>query len=112
MYSRVIPIVPGGQNLAQSVAFYKTHLGFEQTWEGGGFVGLKCGEVDIMLQQFGEKSFCENYMFRLQVKEIDALYARLKAAGVPKLGPLEMKPWNAYEFHLLDPAGVLIQCFK
>lgn len=108
----MIPIVPAGDDLDAVAAFYEEKLGFKRQWEGGGFVGLAYGDVQIMLQQFGDEQFCHNYMFRIQVQNIDAYYACLRELRVPGLGPLENKPWGSYEFHLADPAGVCVHFFR
>lgn len=111
-FVRAIPIVPAGENLEAALDFYEQKLGFERTWLGGGFAGLRFGDVHIMLQQFGNQQFCSNYMYRIEIKGLDAYYAQLRQRSVHKLGKLEVKPWGTYEFHLLDPAGVLIAFFE
>lgn len=111
-FKRAIPIVPAGDDLNGVASFYEQRLGFQRQWEGGGFVGLSCGDVEIMLQQFGDEQFRQNYMFRIQVENIDAYHARLRELRVPGVGPLETKPWGSYEFHLIDPAGVCVHFYK
>lgn len=111
-FTRTIPIVPAGEELNQVAAFYEEKLGFKRQWEGGGFVGLSCGDVEIMLQQFGDEQFRQNCMFRIKVENIDAYYAHLRELRVPGLGTLENKSWGSYEFHLIDPAGVCVHFFR
>lgn len=112
VFKRVVPVVPTGEAFDEVVKFYEGTLGFERVWVGGGYAGMRCGEAEILLQRFGDEAFRTSYVFRVQVADVDAYYARLKEIGVGRLGKLEVKPWGTYEFHLIDPAGVLIQFFR
>jgi predicted enzyme related to lactoylglutathione lyase len=41
----------------------------------------------------------------LATSDIDALHAKLKAAGCPIVGPPERQPWGGVLMHVKDPSG-------
>ena len=67
----LIPFVPSGRDYAAARRLF-AELGFEETWESGGFAGFRNGEARFILQRFENKEFAENLMIRLVVPDLDA----------------------------------------
>jgi catechol 2,3-dioxygenase-like lactoylglutathione lyase family enzyme len=105
------PFVPAGPDLDIALDFYERKLGFTRVWREGGYAGLKRGAAELILQQYDDRKFAENFMYAVKVQNIQQLYEEYQKSGVT-LGKLEMKPWGAVEFHVIDPAGVCIHFRK
>jgi uncharacterized glyoxalase superfamily protein PhnB len=105
------PFVPAGPDLNVALDFYEKKLGFTRLWHEGGYAGLKRGDAELILQQFDNRNFAENFMYVVKVRNIEQLYEEYKANGVNP-GKLEKKSWGSTEFHVIDPAGVCIHFKK
>ena len=105
------PFVPAGPDLNVALEFYEKKLGFTKVWEGGGYAGMNRGGAALILQQFDNRNFAENFMFEVRVQNIELLHEEYKANGVNP-GKLEKKSWGNTEFHVIDPAGVCIHFKK
>lgn len=92
------------KNLAKSVEFYKTKLGFSTHWEDG--IGWHQLYRDACVVMLGE---CEHdrsafetrnhsYFAYRDVQNIDELYNELESKGVEMLSKPEDKPWGQREF--------------
>ncbi|HET7042890.1 MAG TPA: VOC family protein [Gemmatimonadales bacterium] len=104
------------KDLAKSLAWYTEVLGFtvaNQRERDGKLVAsaLQAGDVRILLNQDdGAKGWTrvkgEGFSFTFTtVQDIDAIAARVKAAGHPlDTEPADM-PWGARVFRVLDPDG-------
>jgi len=112
-----IPILPA-RDLVETRAFYE-RLGFRAAgwWphEFGGYAILVRGDLSMHFFAFGEIAPGENYaQCYWRVKDVDALYAEYEAAGLsrsgmPRLEPVEDKPWGMREFAIIDPTGNLVR---
>ena len=112
-----IPIMPA-RDLFETRAFYE-RLGFQAAgwWpnEFGGYACLVRGDLRMHFFAFADISPEHNYaQCYWRVQDVDALYAELHAAGLPKsgtprLGPLEDRPWGMREFSIIDPNGNLVR---
>jgi methylmalonyl-CoA/ethylmalonyl-CoA epimerase len=104
-------------DLARSVAFYET-LGFSEAYRNDRGVMLAAGTVQLFLFAAGRREAPpvrrELGLFgnppgidhiSLAVSNVDALYRRLRQAGVVFGGPLEDQPWGARMVGLKDPDG-------
>src|SRR6516165_4824184 len=95
-------------DLARSVAFYET-LGFSEAYrnEGGVMLAAETAQrsdappVDRELGLFGNPPGIDHISFA--VSDVDALYARLRQAGVVFGGPPEDQSWGARMVGLKDP---------
>jgi uncharacterized glyoxalase superfamily protein PhnB len=59
------------------------------------------------------KNTAENTVCRINVKEIDALYAEFQPKGVVHSNaPLQERPWGTLEFGVVDEDGTLITFFE
>jgi catechol 2,3-dioxygenase-like lactoylglutathione lyase family enzyme len=104
-------------DLARSVAFYET-LGFSEAYRNDRGVMLAAGTVQLFLfasrrpdappvgRELGLFSNPPGIdHISLAVSDVDALYARLRQAGVVFAGPPEDQSWGARMAGLKDPDG-------
>jgi uncharacterized glyoxalase superfamily protein PhnB len=125
---RIVPILPS-KNIPESLEFYQHVYGFHNAWawtKSGqqltdfssvnpkdiGYGGLS--EPLIVHFWFSdEKHILESAGFRIEVEDIEAMYADCQAANcVHPNAPLETKPWGVKEFGTLDPSGVLVTIYQ
>ena len=103
-----------------SAGFVKDHLGFVEEMAQDGFVSLSRSDVgfNLIFLRIGLKTFkperlrghaADGLLVVFVVDDIDAEYARLQAAGVPIITPIETEPWGERYFQMSDPNGVVIQ---
>ncbi len=72
---------------------------------------VKRDSVQLFLLKNGDKHLAEGTSFRINVDQIEQLYAEFEAkdqAIIHPNGELETKPWGMKEFAIIDPAGVCI----
>lgn len=114
--ARAIPILPCRQ-LDATVAFYGL-LGFTLEFEENEpapYAILSLGGAELHFAgiadpaQAGLHGACY-----LRVPDADALHAHWRAAGVPdeglpRLGPIDDRPWGMREFALVDPDGNMLR---
>jgi hypothetical protein len=105
---RAIPLFPAPR-VSDAVAFYRDRLHFEPVFELAEYAGVSREGVEIHFWQCADRRIAENTSCRIEVANIDALYAEYNAAGVihPK-GRLEEKTWGFREFSAVDDAGNLL----
>ncbi len=107
----VTPLIPAGSRLADALAFYCEHLGFSVLWQADRMAGIERDRVSFNLVENSNREWAENASFSIGVSDLDALYQEYKE--IPALvGPLEMKPWNRREFHIIVPPGVALQFYQ
>jgi catechol 2,3-dioxygenase-like lactoylglutathione lyase family enzyme len=114
---RVAPILPA-RSLAETRAFYE-RLGFTTVgwWPhaSGGYAILVRGGLELHFFTFADLSPRDSYaQCYWRVPDVDALHADfarldLPAEGMPRLTPVEEKPWGVREFALVDPNGTLVR---
>jgi catechol 2,3-dioxygenase-like lactoylglutathione lyase family enzyme len=112
-----VPILPA-RNLVETRAFYE-RLGFETVgWWPDGFGGyaiLERGNLELHFFAFPDLDPFESYaQCYWRIAELDDLHAELRqlglpAEGIPRLTPVESKPWGVREFALVDPNGTLVR---
>lgn len=106
-------------DLARSLAFYETVLGFTQSFHHEGHsAGLARDGIAIRLKAAGKMpsgrsqerapEHLDAYLF---VTGIGALYSELEARGAPIVKPLETQHWGMLDFHVRDPDGYRL-CFS
>jgi hypothetical protein len=104
------PFVPSGPDFRLALAFFAA-LGFETSWEHGGYAGLRCGGAYFILQDINVLEWQENQMVVIEVESLDAFWAEIEPKDLParfpgaKLRPPTDFPWGR-EVHIVDPAGV------
>ena len=108
------PLIPGGEDLEKTVAFYEKQLGFKRIHQEGDPIHMaivKRDSAQIFLLKNGDKHLAEGTSLRINVNQIEQLYAEFQAKGGEMIHPngkLETKPWGMKEFVVLDPAGVCL----
>ena len=108
------PLIPGGEDLEQTVAFYEQQLGFQCIHQEGDPIYMaivKRDSAQIFLLKNGDKHLAEGTSLRINVNQIEQLYAEFQAKGGKMIhhnGKLETKPWGMKEFVVLDPTGVCL----
>ncbi|MDJ0690901.1 MAG: VOC family protein [Xenococcaceae cyanobacterium MO_188.B32] len=108
------PLIPGGEDLEKTVAFYEQQLGFECIHQEGNPIHMavvKRDSVQIFLLKNRDKHLAEGTSLRINVNQIEKLYAEFQARDGEMIHPngkLETKPWGMKEFVVLDPARVCL----
>ena len=106
-------------DLGKSLAFYCDVLGFEveERYEREGTlvgVGLRAGDVFLMLGQDDWKKGRDrrkgegHRIYGMTTQDVDALAARIKAAGWPLDAEPKDQYWGMRDFSLTDPDGFKI----
>ncbi len=120
---RVISYYPviGSRDVAASSAFYQRYFGFEVFYNSGWYVHL-CGSdparINLGIVAWDHESIpsprkpVEGLILNFEVADVDAEYARLRAAGLPMLTELVSEPWGQRHFITRDPDGVRIDVIK
>ena len=108
------PLIPGGEDLEKTVAFYEQQLGFKRIHQEGDPIYMaivKRDSAQIFLLKNGDKHLAEGTSLRINVNHIEELYAEFRAKDrdlIHPNGKLETKPWGMKEFVVLDLAGVCL----
>lgn len=109
--SNVIPLIPA-RDVEETIAFYRDRLGFDLVFrdaEPARYAGIRRDGAELHLYANADRYLAENASLRIDVDDIDALYADCQAAGcVHPNGALATRPWGTREFAVLDPSGVCI----
>ncbi|MFC3963301.1 VOC family protein [Nocardia jiangsuensis] len=103
-----------------SADFAIRHLGFAEHNSAAGFIALNRADAgfDLVFLQTGLGSFKpariagsagEGLLVAFVVDDIDAEYARMRAAGAPIETPIETEEWGERYFQLTDPNGIVLQ---
>ena len=129
---QTIPAMPV-REMPSAVAFYRDRLGFEVLHHDGGFAVLSRDEAVVHLWEASDESWrdeivadspvrsgAESFIagtasFRVQVTDVDDLYAEMRAADV--LHPVSKDgvddtDFGTREFATLDPNGNLVTFFE
>jgi uncharacterized glyoxalase superfamily protein PhnB len=101
-------------NITKTIQFYCSVFGFTKIYEEPAAYGIvQRDAVQIHFWACSEKHIAENTGCRINVKEIDALYAELQPKRVVHPNaPLQQKPWGTREFGVVDEDGNLITFFE
>ncbi|WP_459548261.1 VOC family protein [Nocardia sp. X0981] len=105
---------------AASAAFVTEHLGFTERMSADGFISLGHPEakVNLIYLRTGLSTFKpariagpagDGLLVVFVVDDIDTEYARLCAAGVPIVTPIETEEWGERYFQTTDPNGIVYQ---
>jgi len=109
--SSVTPLIPTVGSLADALAFYTSHMGFEVEWQSETMAGIRRGRVAFHLVVNDAPAWAGNASFSIGVAGLEALYEEYR--GIPaRVGPLEMKSWGRREFHMIVPSGVCLQFYE
>lgn len=100
----------------QSLTFYRDRIGLAIAREyGGGESGggtvFFAGQSLLELAGYGSPDHSRGPFpgaLWLQVRDIEATQAELRARGVPIAREARQEPWGLYEMHVLDPDGITL----
>ena len=111
--SSISPLIPGGEDLEQTVVFYEQKLGFKPIHTEGNpiYMGyVQRDNVQIFLLKKEDRQVAKEMSLRISVNQIEQLYEELQAKEeiIHPEGKLETKPWGVKEFVVLDPMGVCL----
>lgn len=111
------PVIMTG-DVAGTAAFYQTHFGFAPQFESDWYVHLQSAENDQvnLAVLHGDhdtipasgRGRAGGLLLNFEVQDVDAVYARLQAAGLPMLLGLRDEAFGQRHFITRDPNGVLI----
>ncbi|RWB94592.1 VOC family protein [Mesorhizobium sp.] len=115
------PVLMTG-DVAGTKAFYVTHFGFKPLFESDWYVHLQLTEdrrVNLGIVQGDHETIPEEgrgrasgLLINFEVKNPDAIYERVIAAGLPILRTLRDEAFGQRHFITKDPNGVLIDVIK
>jgi len=106
----LLPFVRSGTDYDASRRLF-ADLGFEEVWENDGYAGFRNGDAQFILQKFDVKAFAENFMVRLNVKDLDVWWQAVSRKQLEKtyprfrINPPSDFPWGR-EVNFIDLAGV------
>jgi hypothetical protein len=103
------PFIPSGSNYEGAKDFFAS-LGFNMTWDAGGYAGFESGDCRFILQNYSNKLFAENLMLTVRVDDIAAfrqsvIEKQLAEKFDIKLGVVTQQPYGK-EVNVIDMAGV------
>ena len=106
-------------DVAASVAWATTHLGFTEEMAADGFASLghPSAGFNLVLLATGLPTFkpasaagpADGLLVVFTVDDIDAEYDRLQREGVTVVTPIQTEPWGERYFQMVDPNGVVYQ---
>ncbi|SIT56566.1 putative glyoxalase/Bleomycin resistance protein dioxygenase domain [Mesorhizobium prunaredense] len=115
------PVLMTG-DVAGTKAFYVTHFGFKPLFQSDWYVHLQSTEdrrVNLGIVQGDHETIPEEgrgrasgLLINFEVKNPDAIYERVVAAGLPILRTLRDEAFGQRHFITKDPNGVLIDVIK
>ncbi|MDT0309836.1 VOC family protein [Streptomyces sp. DSM 44917] len=105
---RVMPVIPS-HNAPESRDFYGL-LGFEEVMDHGWITTLASpthpgAQISFMT---ADLTAPVNPDISIEVDDVDAAYALLRAAGAETVHPLTDEPWGVRRFFTRDPNGRVI----
>jgi hypothetical protein len=103
------PFVPSGSNFEKAKQFFQ-ELGFELTWDDGGYAGFKNDNCQFILQQYNNKEFAENFMISVGVPDVEEFRTAVIEKKLPekfgiRIGEVTDQSYGR-EVNIIDMAGV------
>jgi uncharacterized glyoxalase superfamily protein PhnB len=102
--------------------FYVTHFRFKALFDSDWYVHLQSVEdrrVNLGIVQFDHETVppegrapTSSLLLNFEVKDPDAVYERVQAAGLPILRTLRDEPFGQRHFITRDPNGVMIDVIR
>jgi len=115
------PVLMTG-DVASTAAFYVKHFGFQPLFESDWYVHLQSVDnkrVYLVIDPADNETIPEEgrgrtsgLLINFEVRDPDAVYERVLAAGLPILRTLRDEPFGQRHFITRDPNGVLIDVIK
>ncbi len=103
------PFVPSGKDFEKSKSLFR-ELGFNITWDAGGYAGFEKDGCSFILQHYDDKAFAENFMLSVKVDDIAVFRNELLEKKLPekfgiRIGQVTQQPYGK-EVNIIDIAGV------
>jgi catechol 2,3-dioxygenase-like lactoylglutathione lyase family enzyme len=105
-------------DVAATAAFYREHFGFVALFSSDWYMHLQLegdSSVNLAVLDGSHDTIPESargsvagLLLNFEVEDVDAVHARLSAAGLPLLLPLRDEAFGQRHFITADPNGVLI----
>ncbi|MGS7839877.1 glyoxalase superfamily protein [Stenotrophomonas maltophilia] len=95
-------------HLAESIAFYRSVLGFELAWSWGdpADIAAVCRDgVEITLTQQADSKPAGAAHVYLGISGIDDYYETLAGSNVTIIVPIGDRPYGMRDFRIADPSG-------
>lgn len=109
-------------DVAGTAAFYIDHFGFEALFSADWYVHLQSKESEHVTLAIldgshetipeGGRGKVSGLLLNFEVEDVDAVYERLKAAGLPIRLDIRDEDFGQRHFITADPNGVLIDIIK
>ncbi|GAB5505135.1 MAG: VOC family protein [Rhizobiaceae bacterium] len=109
-------------DVAGTAAFYVEHFRFQPMFDSDWYVHLQSSEskrVNLAILQGDHETIpavgrgkASGLILNFEVEDVDGVYERLEAAGLPILLPLRDEAFGQRHFITRDPNGVLIDVIK
>lgn len=106
------------EDVVATAAFYNAHLQFRPVFESGWYAHLQLDSdpaVNLAILQgdhatipHGARGRAAGLLLNFEVEDVDAVYARIVADGLPILLSLQDEEFGQRHFITQDPDGVLI----
>lgn len=101
--------VPSGSNYEGSKNFFQ-ELGFNLTWDAGGYAGFEKNGCRFILQHYEQKNFAENFMLSVRVDNVAEFRQMVLEKELPqkygiRIGEISQQPYGK-EVNIIDIAGV------
>ena len=106
----LLPFIPSGKDYDASRRLFRD-LGFDETWENGGYARFRNGDAQFILQRFDDETFAGNLMVKIVVPDLDSWWQAVSRKQMERTYPrFRIKPptdfpWGR-EVHFIDLAGV------
>lgn len=103
------PFVPSGSDFEMSKNLFQ-ELGFNLSWESGGYAGYENNGCQFILQHFDNKEFAENFMLSIGIEDAVAFRAAIIERQLPqkfgiRISEVMDQPYGK-EVNINDIAGV------
>ncbi|MBH8574855.1 VOC family protein [Nostocaceae cyanobacterium CENA369] len=118
LLKNISPMIPAGNDVEKSIAFYEQQLGFRKIHQEGNPIKMavvKRDSAEIFLLRNDDQHLAEGTTFRIQVDGIEQLYQEFQSQNghiIHPNGELQTKPWGMKEFEIIDIAGVCITFYE
>lgn len=111
------------RQVAATAAFYRRHFAMRALYESDWYVHLQSAEdagVNLGIVEAGHETLpaaargasAAGLLLNFEVDDVDAVYERLLAAGLPMRLALRDEPFGQRHFITEDPNGVLIDVIR
>jgi predicted enzyme related to lactoylglutathione lyase len=108
---RVVPNITSDR-VDETRTFYTDVLGFQVAMDMGWIVTLASPSNPTaqisLLREPGSPSTSSHPSLSIEVADVDAVHAKVVAAGLQIVYPLTTEPWGVRRFYVTDPNGVVI----